>query len=450
VETVSAPALLWDPKKARVQATIAGFDTPAAKRTVTLLVNGKSAATKSVDVPANGRATVEFLGLDAGYGVSKCEVRIDSADGLAQDDRALFAVERSDPKRVLFVHDSRESRSPLYFRSALAASAEGTFALETLTSDQASNVDPARFSLVVLSDVASPPTALREALDKYVRGGASVWIALGPNSAKASKIPLFDERIQDGRYYSREGERFSVVGDADATYPSMRRAGRWEGVRFFYAVKVDPGASRVVAKLSDQTPLLLEKKVGEGRVLVFTSTFDNLSNDFPLQPAFVPFVDQTSRYLAGLEERNATVPVNSFLELRTQRERSISVEVIDPEGNRPLSLAESTTAESYQVPREGFFELRRANGRHQTVAVNADRRESNLGAIGKEDLDLWAGSSGGATVAGGAAPKIEEEQEERKPWSMWWYVMLAVLLAAAAESFLSSRYLGVQREQEGQ
>ena len=39
---------------------------------------------RQVKVPANGRATAEFLTLDAPYGVTKCEIRIDSADAFPQ------------------------------------------------------------------------------------------------------------------------------------------------------------------------------------------------------------------------------------------------------------------------------------------------------------------------------------------------------------------------------
>ena len=47
VESVNAPGQVWDPKKARVQAVIAGFGTPAATRTVSLVVNGKTVATQN-------------------------------------------------------------------------------------------------------------------------------------------------------------------------------------------------------------------------------------------------------------------------------------------------------------------------------------------------------------------------------------------------------------------
>src|SRR3974390_3915320 len=86
IENVVAPQRVYDPKRVRIQATVAGFNTPAAKRTVTLLLNGKTLQSKTVDVPENGRASVEFLGLEASYGFNKAEIRIDSADSLPADD----------------------------------------------------------------------------------------------------------------------------------------------------------------------------------------------------------------------------------------------------------------------------------------------------------------------------------------------------------------------------
>ena len=119
VESVRAPERVSDTKKARVDATIAGYGTPAATRTVSLFVNGKKLASQNAEVPAGGRANVEFQSLDAPYGFSRCEVRIDSADALPADDAYLFSVERSDPQPVLLVHESSDTRSPLYFGSAL-------------------------------------------------------------------------------------------------------------------------------------------------------------------------------------------------------------------------------------------------------------------------------------------------------------------------------------------
>ena len=105
----------------------------------------------------------------------------------------------------------------------------------------------------------------------------------------------------------------------------------------------------MIARLTDHTPLLLDKKIGEGRVLLLASGLDNLTNDFPLNPVFVPFVEQTARYLSGTESRSGSRLVDSYLELRTAKEQAVGVEVIDPNGKRPLSLKDATTAQSYQL-----------------------------------------------------------------------------------------------------
>src|ERR1700684_2292799 len=84
VESVDAPGQVWgkDAKPVRVQAVIAGYGTPAAQRAVSLVVNGKVTATKTVSVPANGRATVDFPALEVPYGFSRREVQIDARDTL--------------------------------------------------------------------------------------------------------------------------------------------------------------------------------------------------------------------------------------------------------------------------------------------------------------------------------------------------------------------------------
>ncbi len=444
VESVTAPGQVWNPKKTKFQAVVAGFHTPAATCNVALVVNGKTIATRSASVPANGRAVVEFDSLDVPYGFSRCEVRIDSADSLPADDRFQFSVERSDPRRVLFIHEAGDARSPLYFNSALTSAAEAAFALETRTVEQASNIQPSQYVFVVLSDVASVPASLETSLLDYVRGGGSVLITLGASAARRPRIPIFGGNILGARNYSESAQRFQTVGEADPAHPSIAKAGRWSNVEFYFAVAPDASGARVIAKLTDGTPLLLEKKVSEGRVLVFTSGLDNLTNDFPLHPIFVPFIDQTARYLAGMERWSGSRLVDSFFDLRSDKDRAASVEVIDPDGRRPLSLKEAANSTTFQLSRAGFYEMRLANGRHEVIGVNADRRESDLGVISEDTLALWRGNPSGASQPAAAASVV---QDQAKPFSLWWYFMLLLLAGALAESLVSDRYLGKLREE---
>ncbi len=181
------------------------------------------------------------------------------------------------------------------------------------------------------------PQLLENSLTGYVRSGGSLFIAAGTSAGARTQIPIFGAHIVATRDYNRTPEHSMEVGSSDSSYPAVAKAGGWPGVKFFYALAVDPGDARVIVRLADQTPLLLEKRIGEGRVVLLTSGLDNLTNDFPLQPAFVPFIEQTARYLAGSERQGGARPVDAYLDLRNAKEQAQGVEVTDPEGKRPAS-----------------------------------------------------------------------------------------------------------------
>ncbi|MBS1801526.1 MAG: BatA and WFA domain-containing protein [Acidobacteria bacterium] len=449
VASVTAPTDLTDTKdatKSRVQAVVAGAGTDDAMKTVSLVVNGREAAKRSVKVPANGRATVEFAPLDVGYGFNRCEVRVDGGDALPADDASFFVVRRLDPQRVLFVHNARDERSPLYFGAALNAASHGAFVVQAVAAEQATDIDPKKFAFTVLSDTAALPSIFEHTLEQYVTSGGDVLIAAGVEVGRRGSVPLWGGKPAKPRNLT------AAVGQVDFTYPALEQAepgrdnGGWAAARFFYVVPADASHTRVVARLSDGTPLLLERQMGEGRVLLFASGLENLTNDLPLHPVFVAFVDKASRYLAGGEELSGAKTVDSFVELRSSAEtpgRTANAEVIDPGGRRPLSLSEGRTARAFRLTKAGYYQIRFANGRSGEIGVNPDRRESDLTPMSAEMQGLWTGSHDG----GNAVEKKQVSGTNDRRIGLWWYVMLLALAVAVAETALSSRYLGVQREE---
>ena len=445
VESVTAPAQLADPKdpkKSRVQGVIAGYGTPATSKTVSLVVSGNIIATRKVQIPQDGRATVEFQPLEVPYGLNHCEVRIDSADNFPADDVSVFAVKRADPERVLFVHQARDTRSPVYFGAALAAANQASFILRSIDSDRSADVDPSKYAFVVLSDAIALPSIFENALSQYVRRGGSVLIAAGTSAAHHARIPIFGGTSADAHSYSHDG--YATVGENDLTHPVMNDASGWSDLKIYYAAAVNPDQARVIARLADHTPLLMEKQIGEGHVLLFASGLDNLTNDLPVRPAFVPFVDRAARYLSGSGAIGGSRLVDSFVPLRTAAPQTgtAGVEIIGPDGRRALSLTEAAAAQSFQLTRAGFYRIRFANGRDALIGVNPDRRESDLQPIPNDLLQLWGGHSSSPAPA-----SSEYVQEKNTARSIWWYVMLLVLVAAVAESIIASRYLGTQREE---
>jgi len=455
VESVDAPDSLSDPKdpaRSRVQAVVAGFGTPAATKTVSLIVNGKAIASRKVDVPANGRATVDFAPLDVGYGFNRCEVRINGGDAFSADDATVFAVRRSDPERVLFVHAASDTRSALYFGSALDATSHSSFLLQSVVAEQSTDLDPTKYAFVVLSDAATLPSIFEHALEQYVAKGGSVLIALGTSAGRHPRIPLWGNDVKDTHDYMRAGNP-PTLGQVDFSYPALEQAqpgrdnGGWADVKVFYAAVLNPGTERIAARLTDGTPLLLEKQMGEGRVLLLTSGLENLTNDLPLHPVFVAFVDRTAHYLSGTDRLSGSRLVDSFVQLRstaTPVGSATNIEVIGPDGQRPLSLSEARTAQSIRLDRAGFYQIRFANGRDAVIGVNPDRRESDLQPLAVDVQQLWSASSGGASSPTAGAQQIAVNY---RPVSLWWYVMAFALVVALAETVFASAHMGAPREE---
>jgi len=430
---------------------IAVYNSPAATKNVSLVINGKIVATNRVNVPANGRATVQFAPLNVAYGFNRCTVQIEKGDAFPGDDASIFAIRRSDPERVLFVHAAGDTRSPLYFGAALEAAAQSSYLLQSVSAEQATDLDPSKFAFVALSDSMSLPSIFEHALSTYVAKGGNVMIALGTSAAHAARIPLWGGNTQNAQNYARDGAS-ATVGQVDFNHPALEQEqpggdnGGWAGVKIDYAAVVDPGNARVAARLTDGTPLLLDKQIGEGHVLLLATGFDNLTNDLPLHPVFVAFVDRAARYLAGTERLSGSRLVDAYVQLRSSTEAAAagSVEVIDPDGRRPLSLNEARTAQSLRMEHAGFYQIHFPNGREAVIGVNPDRRESDLAPMTDDVLQLWSGSSSGSETRPVTTSAAAETKE---PVSLWWYVMLLAFLAAMAETIFASRYMGTLREE---
>ncbi len=457
VESVDAPRRVFDTKKVRTAATVAGFDTPEATRKVTLIANGKAIETKSVKVPANSRATVEFLTLDAPYGLTKCEVRIDSADQFPQDDHWLFSVERADPKPALLVHGDNDTASQLYLRTALESGTDAAFTLESMTPIQAANADVPKYAFVILSDAGPVPAKLEEALEKYVQAGGSMLVSLGRSATPGRKVPVAEIPVIAIHTIATDNEAVQTVAQTDTSYPSFGRGQNWDSVEIFQYVTLQaPPESpdvRVTARLANGLPLMVDRKVGEGHVLIFASAFDNLANNLPLQPVWLPFLENTTHQMGGVGTARGTYKVGSYVELRAVKEKNIPVEIIGPGDKRLLTLQESSRATMFQFPSEGFFDVRRANGREELAAVNPDRRESDFSIISAETLDLWkntgrapegAGRPGPGSVPGNTtASNTRDDNAE-----LWWWVLALLAMLAVAESVLGNRHIGISAGKE--
>ena len=441
IESVKGTLRLYGAEKPRIEATVASYSSNPTRKTVTLEINGQAVDTISQEVGAMGRTSFLFEGFEAPQGFSRARLVLSPADDLPDDDVRLAALDNSEPAPILFVTPDRRQRDAVFYQAALGSSSQSLLSVEVSSPGEAERRNPSDYALVILSDVGQMSTGFEQKLNDYMEAGGALLVAVGPETAKRGMVPALGMRTAAGRL--APGGRFQLVGSVDQTHQALGRIEGLRGVQFFQTARLEPAEDDdVLANLADGSPLIVERRVGAGRALVFASTFDNVWNDLPVRPVFVPFAAESARYLAGAAEETAVVTVDAALELGRRREASRMVQVVDPAGQRALSLVEAMEQDSVSLDQAGFWELR-GEDKTEIIAVNPDPRESNLRPIETQTLDLWrsTGRSGGTVEGAGEQTPIKPPPIEI--WKWFLFMLVAVVLL---ESVAGNRRLDVRRE----
>src|SRR5262249_36907144 len=126
------------------------------------------------------------------------------------------------------------------------------------------------------------------------------------------------------------------LGRVDRNHPLLAPLGEahateaLEAARFSRYALFRPTAEaprQVLLHFAEGAPALIESRYGEGRVLLWASTIDRDWTNLPIQPVFLPLVQQATRYLARapMAEPEAPLLVGEHHELML-REGELRVE----------------------------------------------------------------------------------------------------------------------------
>jgi len=173
-------------------------------------------------------------------------------------------------------------------------------------------VDGGPGDVIFLCNVADP-RPLADALLSFVERGGGLFVSVGyrtdPDKYNEHLGKLLPSRFTEVKSRGHGSFEISPVGLA---LPPLERdefrvfrsggAGVFSEVRFGRVIATEPSlsaGSKVLLRYTDGLPALLERKVGKGRVLLFTSTVDDDWTDLPLRSIFVPLVHQFARSLSN-------------------------------------------------------------------------------------------------------------------------------------------------------
>ncbi|OFV99039.1 MAG: hypothetical protein A3F68_13225 [Acidobacteria bacterium RIFCSPLOWO2_12_FULL_54_10] len=438
----------------RLVVRLRGYKTPVSSKEVVLSIGSRVVGRKSVEIPDSGVATVVFEGFEVPLGENKATIQMTPADTLPGDDVYHFALERREPYRILFLHEGSESGELYYFRNALAAEPDSPFAVDARTPADAVSLSLEDYAMVIISNSGYIPESLITNVQTYVRGGGGVLFTMGSRvlfpSPDARWGDLWPGKSPAKQMLTQDNERFVLIGEFEREHPVFREfrdvgAESLRAVQVFAYVRLQP-EGQVLMRFSNGDPSLIEKSYGQGRVLWFATSFDNVWSDFPLHPAFVPLAHQIVVYGTQLaqEPPSYIIPATISLEMfRGNGDNADANRIWDirgPEGDREIPLGEEARVDYLMMRQSGFYEVHRRNVTH-ILAANPDPRESDLEQIAAEDRSLITG--GGSSQNSGSIVSSPSDAPSRQ--SFWWNLLLVALVIAVTEAFLANYYLKMYR-----
>ena len=163
---------------------------------------------------------------------------------------------------------------------------------------------------------------------------------------------------------------------------------------------------KVLIAYEDGAPLLIERTLGAGRMLVLTAPIDRDWNDLAIHPLFVRFIAEAARYLIAADASAASTTVGSVV--MTGLTAAGGGQIFDPQGERVLGLAQTRGRGSPDSRPDGFYEIRGNEG-VRWLAVNVDARESDLTPLPRVLRAALAGAAGAA-----AAPRTSQQLRPRR------------------------------------
>ena len=436
-------------ERAAVTVRLANRGNETVERQVALELNGQEFESLPVTVEANSSATLTFAPFTLEDMAMPVSVRA-VADALPHDDVFHFTVAPGDIVPVLVVGGAGAADANRYLLTALAPGSSPSFSVTVRSVDQVTTADVAAARVVVLNDVGLPSGQVGAAVRRFVEAGGGLWVVLGENVRwPADNLDLLPGTF--GEPTDRDGRGGTLVF-VDYSHPvfevfSAPRSGDLTTPRFFRYRPLNVGPeTAVLAKFDDGAAALAEHAVGEGRVLIWTSTIDNFWNDFALKVVYPPFVHKVVEYLAAYTSPTAYLTAGQVLDL-AQYPGAVDLDVVggnlvvrDPSDDR-VAVGRDGRTGFIDLTEQGFYEIRdtdAADSASVVVAVNVDLAESNLERV--DPQELVAAATGRAAGDRSVTPQRELEPEDlERDQTLWWYLLIGALGFLASETVVSNR-----------
>jgi hypothetical protein len=396
-----------------IRGELRNFSRSPASARVQLLADGHRAAEETVNLDPGGQAAVSFSHRFETPGNHVLEIAA-PGDRLEIDNHRWIALAVRPAVRVLCVNgqpSGPKGSATDYLATALAPAGDGMPAAgiqpEVVAESLLVETDLGRYDCVFLVNVAQFTRGEGLVLDNYLKSGGGVVFFLGDrvrpeqyNQILGGMAPgAFD--ILPARLQPAPVEKRQMLNPLEYRHPiievfrGQERAGLLATpVEKHFPLEVPAeSASQVVLALDDGTPLVVERPVHRGRVILIGTSADTAWTPMPLLPSYVPIIQEILAYAVAQRQQRRNVLVgesigaaltrfqaNGLITIKTPDGRSETAPLDAAGGVAGWNFASTDPSGIYMAFHDGEAET------PELFAVNVDPKESDLAKLSEMEL----------------------------------------------------------------
>lgn len=435
------------------------------QRNLELYLNGrKEAGSPTLNISPLATIRHEFRFTLDRTGVRRGEIRLAEEDGCSQDNRLFFVVNVDQQIPVAIVKPRQMAIAltddAFYLEQVLAPTGGEGWSIrpEVITVENLGQESLSRFAVVYCVNLPALDAERAVKLKEYVVGGGHLFWICGDNTVPEAYQRMNEQA--DGRILPASLKPLRVATQAKAESWKIayldkdHRAlsGLTEPASLYQSVLVhkhfpltspEGSSVRVLAKLEDGQPLLVESKVGSGSVLMLGTGVHVDWTNLPLRPIFLPLMARLTFRLAGIEGERAQVVAGAPLAVPLPgQQEDAEIEIVNPTGDLLRvnhAMKDSRIFRYPQTHAVGTYLVRLTNARPAkqfAFAVNLDPEECDPAILGTDELRKRFGSE--LVICDNPADVAGTIQRLREGRGLRDLFLVAVLISLLLESYLAN------------
>ena len=406
---------------------------------VSLSLNGQMVDRRPVDLTDRSEQVVTFAVDFEAEGDYVGEIRV-AGDDFPDDNAYYFTVDVLPKINVLLVNgeasDNWFDDEGHWFGLAVSSTDSSPFSLETIDPAELSAAAMRQSDVVALLNVGELTSSQAAALSEYIVNGGSLLIAPGDRVDERAFNQRLGEispaRLEQVGLLGRDD--YLVIADYDRRHPILRPLGSDWSARFQGHWRLTPSEdAKVLMQFDNTEAALVEKDVGDGKILLFASSLDLEWNNLALQGLFLPFVHETLRHLVRSEAGQSAYEIGDSINL-AQFMSDAEVAVRDANG-RSVSL-EANNLQRATSP--GLFTAT-SGAVSSRYAVNILPEESNFTRVATSTLYDAVVNPDTSPLQSREAQTAQLIEELENPQRLWWWILTLVMVLLLVELLVANR-----------